>query len=112
MPDEATIPGAPEEPKKRMTATAVQMPGFSQRQVARIRDVLARVYALRRATRFYPADHPVRAFAVDDVLASLQPYFDEGVDVPLLFSESELFLGAVSYTHLRAHETRHDLVCR
>ena len=21
-------------------------------------------------------------------------------------------LGAVSYTHLRAHETRHDLVCR
>ena len=23
-----------------------------------------------------------------------------------------LALGAVSYTHLRAHETRHDLVCR
>ncbi|CZR83256.1 hypothetical protein CDFC105_43976 [Clostridioides difficile] len=21
-------------------------------------------------------------------------------------------IGAVSYTHLRAHETRHDLVCR
>src|SRR5450759_4958270 len=23
-----------------------------------------------------------------------------------------LFVGPVSYTHLRAHETRHDLVCR
>src|SRR5450756_1412608 len=25
---------------------------------------------------------------------------------------SRLLVGAVSYTHLRAHETRHDLVCR
>src|SRR5665648_1170041 len=24
----------------------------------------------------------------------------------------QLYLEAVSYTHLRAHETRHDLVCR
>ncbi len=102
MPDETTLQGTPrqpeqpeqpEQPQKRMTATAVQMPGFSQRQVVRIREVLARVYALRRVTRFYPADHPARGLAVDDALASLQPYFDEGVDVPLLFSESELFLG-------------------
>src|SRR5450756_2878186 len=30
------------------------------------------------------------------------------------FREMDLMdgLGAVSYTHLRAHETRHDLVCR
>jgi len=96
MPDDTTLPETPEQPqqpKKRMTATAVQMPGFSQRQVARIRDVLAKVYALRRTTRFYPAEHPARALAVDDMLASLQPYFDEGVDVPFLFSETELFLG-------------------
>jgi HD-GYP domain-containing protein (c-di-GMP phosphodiesterase class II) len=93
MPDDTTLTGTPEQPPKRMTATAVQMPGFSQRQVARVRDVLARVYALRRATRFYPADHPARGLAVDDVLAALQSYFDEGVDVPFLFSESELFLG-------------------
>src|SRR5450756_2869000 len=36
---------------------------------------------------------------------------------PLLCSEdneghSTIGKGAVSYTHLRAHETRHDLVCR
>jgi len=84
------MPGRPQE---RMMATAVQMPGFSQRQVTRIRDVLTRVYALRRVTRLYPAGHPARELAVGDVLASLQQYFDEGVDVPLLFSESELFLG-------------------
>lgn len=93
MSDETTLPGTPDQPQKRMTATAVQMPGFSQRQVARIRDVLAKVYALRRTSRFYPAEHPARGLAVDDALASLQPYFDEGVDVPFLFSESELFLG-------------------
>lgn len=93
MPDETTLAGQPEGPGRRLTATAVQMPGFSQRQIARIREVLARVYALRRSTRFYPVDHPARGLAVDDLLASLQPYFDEGVDVPLLFSESELFLG-------------------
>src|SRR5450759_2666372 len=29
-------------------------------------------------------------------------------DAPFLDSK----LGSVSYTHLRAHETRHDLVCR
>src|SRR5450759_1287532 len=30
----------------------------------------------------------------------------------LLQGLSSAFLRAVSYTHLRAHETRHDLVCR
>src|SRR5450756_1817793 len=28
------------------------------------------------------------------------------------FHDLEAWLRAVSYTHLRAHETRHDLVCR
>src|SRR5450756_1230632 len=29
-----------------------------------------------------------------------------------LWAESDIIFKAVSYTHLRAHETRHDLVCR
>src|SRR5659263_233863 len=29
-----------------------------------------------------------------------------------VFNESIICTAAVSYTHLRAHETRHDLVCR
>jgi len=93
QPEQPGQPAQPEQPKKRVTATAAVMPGFSQRQIARIRDVLTKVYALRRATRFYPADHPGRTLAVDELLATLQPYFDEGVDVPLLLSENELFLG-------------------
>src|SRR5665648_422951 len=31
---------------------------------------------------------------------------------PLEFIDKVEFIEAVSYTHLRAHETRHDLVCR
>ena len=30
----------------------------------------------------------------------------------LMFCWSGIVLNPVSYTHLRAHETRHDLVCR
>ena len=39
--------------------------------------------------------------------------FDQST-VQLFFSEYilERSISAVSYTHLRAHETRHDLVCR
>ena len=33
-------------------------------------------------------------------------------DISVDGSEYKLTLTAVSYTHLRAHETRHDLVCR
>ncbi|GLO89397.1 hypothetical protein HpBGD16_15110 [Helicobacter pylori] len=30
----------------------------------------------------------------------------------LILGLGEVGIGAVPYTHLRAHETRHDLVCR
>src|SRR5450756_2880795 len=37
----------------------------------------------------------------------------ESISSPEAASERlENLLGAVSYTHLRAHETRHDIVCR
>ena len=35
-----------------------------------------------------------------------------GMDVGFLAHAGEVEIIAVSYTHLRAHETRHDLVCR
>src|SRR5450759_5674132 len=34
-----------------------------------------------------------------------------GADLRLLLPDHR-YISAVSYTHLRAHETRHDLVCR
>src|SRR5450756_2734063 len=33
-------------------------------------------------------------------------------NVATVFFDQKMTYGAVSYTHLRAHETRHDLVCR
>src|SRR5450756_2959269 len=33
-------------------------------------------------------------------------------ELPGFVSASTLVVASVSYTHLRAHETRHDLVCR
>ena len=33
-------------------------------------------------------------------------------NIPVVFNSKDESYTAVSYTHLRAHETRHDLVCR
>src|SRR5450759_5590660 len=43
--------------------------------------------------------------------AKLMKEFDPGYDCALLIDDPVGFF-TVSYTHLRAHETRHDLVCR
>src|SRR5450759_1052970 len=37
---------------------------------------------------------------------------ESGATNPFLHMSMHLAIEAVSYTHLRAHETRHDLVCR
>lgn len=66
---------------------------FSTKQVKRVRDLLARLYALRRAVRFYPVDHPATAQVVDELLPVIAAYHSEGVDVPITFFEDELLLG-------------------
>lgn len=66
---------------------------FSAAQTARARDVLARLYALRRALRFYPAEHPAIGQAARDLLGVIAPYHAEGVDVPLTFFDDEVLLG-------------------
>src|SRR5450756_1019239 len=37
---------------------------------------------------------------------------DRGIRLPVPRADRPRLRGPVSYTHLRAHETRHDLVCR
>ncbi len=66
---------------------------FSAKQVRRARDLLARLYALRRAERFYPQEHPAVVQATEEFGAVLSQFHEEGVDVPLTFFEDELLLG-------------------
>src|SRR5450756_1156551 len=61
--------------------------------------------------------HPLCS-AMGGVLAALPLPFVQNVAVDHIrgeigfLAEPLLGVGPVSYTHLRAHETRHDLVCR
>ncbi len=66
---------------------------FSAKQVRRARDLLARLYAMRRAERFYPEEHPAVGQAIDEFATVVGQFHDEGVDVPLTFYEDELLLG-------------------
>src|SRR5450756_2861987 len=52
---------------------------------------------------------PAGIVATQLVTLSLQYVSDRGV---VMFHCHIVWIIAVSYTHLRAHETRHDLVCR
>ncbi|TLM78941.1 MAG: HD-GYP domain-containing protein [Actinobacteria bacterium] len=81
---------------------AVQMPDaaanpfsvtFSGKQIERVRELLTRLYALRRGARFYPAQHPALAEAVRSLFEVVTRYHGEGVDVPIAFFEGEVFLG-------------------
>jgi len=66
---------------------------FSGKQVRRARDLLARLYALRRAGRLYPLEHPAVTAAAHDLFAVIAAYHAEGTDVPLTFFEDEVLLG-------------------
>ncbi|MBN2839445.1 MAG: HD domain-containing protein [Coriobacteriia bacterium] len=75
----------------RDTATGVR--SFSAAQITRARDLLARLYALRRARRLYPGEHPAIAQTEQDLFDVIAAYHAEGVDVSLTFFEDEVLLG-------------------
>ena len=75
------------------TKTSPPVAVFSAKQTRRARAMLARLYALRRAQRFYPQEHPAVEQAVDEFAAILAQFHDEGVDVPITFYDDELLLG-------------------
>lgn len=66
---------------------------YSARQLRRARDVLTRIYAIRRSVRFYPLEHPAVAEGVNRLMDALRGYFEEGVDVHLTFYDGEVLLG-------------------
>ncbi len=66
---------------------------YSQAQLRRTRDLLTRIYATRRAARFYPFDHPAVAEGVQAFGEAVAAYHAEGVDVHLGFFEGEILMG-------------------
>jgi HD-GYP domain-containing protein (c-di-GMP phosphodiesterase class II) len=68
---------------------------YSQQQVQRARDVLARLYAFQRAVRFYPIEHPAVGESALQLEGSVKAFHDEGVEVQLAFFDGEILLGDV-----------------
>jgi len=66
---------------------------FSTHQTARARELLARFGGTRRSTTFYPRGHLVVRDNLVALMAAIQEYHNEGVDVPLVFFDDEVLLG-------------------
>ncbi len=99
-----TSAGAPREPTPEeqpplepgMPADQIPDGGvtrYSKIQVRRARELLARLFATRRAARFYPVEHPAVGEGLLGFMESLAAYHAEGVDVQLGFFEGEIVLG-------------------
>jgi len=66
---------------------------YSQAQLRRARDILTRLYAVRRSARFYPMEHPAVADGIAALGDAAAVYHGEGVDVSFAFFEGEILLG-------------------
>ncbi len=66
---------------------------YSAKQMRRAREVLSRIYAMRRVVRMFPLDNPVVAESVASLMDSVMSFHDEGVDVVFAFFEGEILLG-------------------
>jgi HD-GYP domain-containing protein (c-di-GMP phosphodiesterase class II) len=66
---------------------------YSAKQAQRAKEVLARLYALRRAVRFYPMEHPSVRENVRMLGEAISTYHNEGVELQFAFFEGEILLG-------------------
>ncbi len=66
---------------------------YSIKQVQRVRELLTRIYAVRRTIRFYPIDHPASVEAIAALKDVVGRYHSEGVDIEIAFFEGELVFG-------------------
>jgi len=66
---------------------------FSARQTARTRELLARLAGARRSVTFYPRGHVVVRDNMTALMAAIEQYHNDGVDVPLVFFDNEVLLG-------------------
>lgn len=66
---------------------------YSVKQLERVRELLTRLYAVRRTARFYPMEHPATSEGVRELLDSIARFHEEGTDVEFAFFEGELLFG-------------------
>lgn len=90
--ESGVTPGA-EKIRAEVKDMASGVRSFSAKQTQRAREVLARLYGLRRARRLYPLEHPAVGEAARELFEIIAQYHGEGVDVPLTFFEDEVLLG-------------------
>ncbi len=89
-PASQTMEGVPALPVREEPQAVT---AYSSKQLKRVRDLLTRLYAVRRTARFYPMDHPATVEAVSALKDVVDRYHQEGVDVQLAFFEGELIFG-------------------
>jgi HD-GYP domain-containing protein (c-di-GMP phosphodiesterase class II) len=90
---EPITPDATASEFERAIAQEVSSALFTPRQIARARELLARLSGARRSVTFYPAGHVVARDNYLALMAAIARYHKEGVDVPLIFFENEVLLG-------------------
>ncbi len=99
MTDDLIITPNPEPPSiakvefERAVAEEMSSTVFSSRQTARTRELLARLSGARRSVTFYPRGHVVVKDNIVALMAAIEQYHKDGVDVPLVFFDNEVLLG-------------------
>lgn len=88
----ASVGGTATEPASTENAESRTV-RYSNTQIRRVRELLARLYAARRAAIYYSRDHPAVAESVAAILDVALTYHREGVDLKLSFFEGEILLG-------------------
>ncbi len=69
---------------------------YSAKQLGRVRDLLARLHAVRRAAQFYPSDHPAVSEGTAELREVIDKFHAEGVDVSVALFEGEVLFGEQS----------------
>lgn len=90
---EAGVVSSPDRIRAEVRDAGITARSFSTKQQQRARDLIARLYALRRAKRLYPLEHPALEAAARELFDVVSAYHAEGTDVPLTFFEDEVLLG-------------------
>lgn len=103
--DEAGHPGSDRTPAgedagsadrliaSEVLASTMANHAFSTKQIKRARDLLTRMYGLRRAHRLYPLEHPALVEAARELHDVVTAYHAEGAEVTLTFFDDEVLLG-------------------